>query len=411
MKKLFNIAAITSLTLFLSACGSLANDETIWNIQREVADVADFSSINFLPGQFDGIGTGGFYGNIHVRLTIDDDGQIADIEITYSNETDSFADRAFNELIPAVLAAQSPNVDVTSGATLTSRAFLNAVLDALMHAADGEFDIEIPMPDDVTYSPARELFDMPDKPLLAGYWYGLGTGGFKGDVIARITVSEDGIIESMKIAYHQETDSFAQRVESNLIPLALEAQTQAPNLDTISGATATSTAFKNALYDAILNAMNNTPFVPEITPEDFYDYDEYDYYVEPEEVEEIEELETVEEALLASEEPAPTVASETPAEAPATQPSFAGGTFRGTGSGGFKGDITVDVTLDANRNITAVSVVSHNETPAFSDDWAFPELIPAVVGRNNADISVVSGATMTSRAFLAAVRDAISNAQ
>ena len=126
--------------LGLSACGSLSDPDNIWNERREATGVADGYGVEALvgltPGVFNGIGTGGFYGEVHVALTVDAAGSISNLEITYHGETPEFADHAFSTLIPGVLSAQSGNLDVVAGATRTSTAFLSAVADALNQAQE-----------------------------------------------------------------------------------------------------------------------------------------------------------------------------------------------------------------------------------------------------------------------------------
>ena len=87
----------------------------------------------FIPGTFEGIGAGGYNGDIHVAVTFDAS-SITGLEVTYHNETPMFANMAFNTLIPRVLQAQTYEVDTVSGATYTSDAFLNAIMDAVDQA-------------------------------------------------------------------------------------------------------------------------------------------------------------------------------------------------------------------------------------------------------------------------------------
>jgi len=87
----------------------------------------------FIPGTFEGIGTGGFYGDVHVDVTFDET-RILAIEVTYSSETPMFANMAFNSLIPLMLQVQTYDVDIVAGATYTSEAFINAVIDAVDQA-------------------------------------------------------------------------------------------------------------------------------------------------------------------------------------------------------------------------------------------------------------------------------------
>ncbi len=73
----------------------------------------------------------GFGGAVKVNVTMDE-GEIVDIEIVESSETDGFGDRAFDALIPQIIEAQgTAGIDVETGATASSDALFNAVEDAL----------------------------------------------------------------------------------------------------------------------------------------------------------------------------------------------------------------------------------------------------------------------------------------
>jgi len=81
------------------------------------------------------------------------------------------------------------------------------------------------------------------------------------------------------------------------------------------------------------------------------------------------------------------------------------GVFPGVGAGGFGGSVYVDVTIEGNA-IVGIDVTAHGETPAFAAS-VFDHLIPMILAVQSADVDAVAGATETSRAFIAAVADAI----
>jgi len=82
------------------------------------------------------------------------------------------------------------------------------------------------------------------------------------------------------------------------------------------------------------------------------------------------------------------------------------GVFPGVGAGGFGGSVYVDVTIEGNA-IVGIDVTAHSETPAFAAS-VFDHLLPMILAVQSADVDAVAGATETSRAFIAAVADAIS---
>lgn len=85
------------------------------------------------------------------------------------------------------------------------------------------------------------------------------------------------------------------------------------------------------------------------------------------------------------------------------------GDFEGAVDGKY-GPVTVSVTLD-NDKITAVTVVSHSETPGISDP-AITGIPEAIVKANSVEgIDVVAGATITSNAIISAAQAAIEKAK
>jgi succinate dehydrogenase/fumarate reductase flavoprotein subunit len=82
--------------------------------------------------------------------------------------------------------------------------------------------------------------------------------------------------------------------------------------------------------------------------------------------------------------------------------------YLGTGTGGMGGDILVKVAY-ASGTISAIEVVAENETPEIGGQ-ALKVLPDRVIAANSTDVDVVSGATITSKTFFAAVEDAIAQA-
>ncbi len=83
-----------------------------------------------IPGGIeDGIYTGkaqGFSGEVELAVTFSG-GDLIDIEVLNHSETPFVAGPAFNKIIPAIIEAQSPDVDVISGATFTSNAVIEVI--------------------------------------------------------------------------------------------------------------------------------------------------------------------------------------------------------------------------------------------------------------------------------------------
>ena len=225
--------------LFLVACGSLSDPDTVWNQTREETPEGvqvDTGATTYTPGVFEGTGEGGHYGPISVAVTIDDDGRITAVEVTDHNETPEFADRAFGYLIPDVLEVQSANVDTVSGATATSVAFINAVVEALGQAGG-----------------APAVAESGEANYTPGVFEGTGEGGHYGPISVAVTIDDEGRIMAVEVTEHNETPEFADRAFGYLIPDVLEVQSA--DVDTVSGATATSVAFINAVEAALAEAQ------------------------------------------------------------------------------------------------------------------------------------------------------------
>ena len=95
------------------------------------------------------------------------------------------------------------------------------------------------------------------------------------------------------------------------------------------------------------------------------------------------------------------------AAAPHRADLYVPGVYKGVGEG-MHGDILVETEFSASR-IISVKIVEHEDTPVISD--AAIEKIPeAVLKAQNADVDVVTGATVTSEGIKVGVRNTISQA-
>ena len=84
-------------------------------------------------GFYEGFGEG-YRGTIHLRVQIGPGGDIRGIEILEHGEDPLVGGYALEELMEAVLAAGSADIDWISGATESSRGFLGALEDAAARA-------------------------------------------------------------------------------------------------------------------------------------------------------------------------------------------------------------------------------------------------------------------------------------
>ena len=97
---------------------------------------------------------------------------------------------------------------------------------------------------------------------------------------------------------------------------------------------------------------------------------------------------------------------EAPAEEPKEEVVLGENEYIGTGVSAIGGEVKVKVTMDGDK-IAKIDVLSHNETAGISDP-AFEKIPAAIIEAQSADVDVVAGATKTSEALIAAVKDALS---
>ena len=87
--------------------------------------VEDTLAANEYIGEADGFG-----GPVKVKVTMDGD-KIAKIDVLSHGETAGVSDPAFSTVPAAIIAANSTSVDVAAGATVSSKAIMAAVENAL----------------------------------------------------------------------------------------------------------------------------------------------------------------------------------------------------------------------------------------------------------------------------------------
>lgn len=100
--------------------------ENFLGMEVEKAEI-DMSTV--ADGTYTGTGRG-FKSDITVEVTVSG-GQITEIAVVSHDDSAGFIDRAIDGTPAAIIAAQSLEVDVVSGASMSSWGIINAVFDAL----------------------------------------------------------------------------------------------------------------------------------------------------------------------------------------------------------------------------------------------------------------------------------------
>ncbi len=174
----------------------------------------------------------GFASDVAVEVTVED-GKITALTVDDSAETYPTAgiDRAASveKLIAAIVeAGTTEGVDTATGATFTSTAVVEAVNKALASAGDG----------------AEAAADAP-MTFTAGE-YEATAEGYNGPVTVKVTYGEDKI-EAIEVVSSAETGHVGTVAYDIMIPEMLEAN--GSGVDSVSGATFTTRALRNAVND------------------------------------------------------------------------------------------------------------------------------------------------------------------
>jgi len=192
-----------------------------------------------------------------------------------------------------------------------------------------------------------------DEEIVAGnYEDGTHTAtvdGAQGPLTVEVTV-EDGVITNVEVTEHEETEGLADPALED-VPAAI-VENNSTDVDTVSGATVTS----EAIIEAVNTALNDS------------------------------------EGEDAANEPV----------------EYKDGTYVGTADG-HNDEITVEVTVE-NGAIENIVITDHAETEGLADP-AFEEVPADIMDSNSTDVDTVSGATVTSKAIISAVENALEDAQ
>ena len=186
----------------------------------------------------DGTYTGeaeGMGGPVPVTVTVSD-GRIVAVEVGENSETLGIGSKAIEQLPPKIVeAGTTEGVDAISGATITSKAILAAVDQALgaVSAADDA---------------NAEAVSAAAGPLVDGTYEGSGKG-MGGTVPVTVTISGGGIVD-VRVGDHSETKGIGSKAIEQLPPRIVEAN-GTEGVDAVSGATITS----QAIFDAVEEAL------------------------------------------------------------------------------------------------------------------------------------------------------------
>lgn len=295
----------------------------------------------------------GFNGPISFLLLLDAEHQIERVSVLKQGENPGFGELITRSSFLSQFVGMDKDssfsvgedIQLISGATVSSRAVISGVERALQHFDQAFFGVDGP------------------GILNDGTFVG-ETASFGGPLEVEVVV-EGGRISSVTVLRHSDTPGFSDPAISG-VPERIVAANSA-QVDAVSGATLTSEAIMSAVQAALESTSVGQGDELELDPE----------------VRDTSDGTSV-------------------ANAP-FEITVGDGTHRGRAQG-FGGELVLDVTVTGAR-ITDIVVVESSETP-FIADAAFKKLLPAIIEAQG-PVETVSGASVTSGAIHGALRDAL----
>jgi uncharacterized protein with FMN-binding domain len=289
------------------------------------------------------------------------------VNVLSHQDDESFFSRA-RAVISSILTAQTWEVDSVSGATYSSRGIMEAVRNALT----GETSETEPAADNLAQPETLSVSSFDDSAEWMDGSYTGSARGFGGTITVKVTI-QGGKITSIQVTNHSgETASYYNKAKA-IISRILKAQS--PNVDTVSGATYSSSGIREAVKIALKKAAGKSVSETPVKADD--DQSSGDS--------------TGEEIVL-------------PEGAPAD------GTYVGTGECE-RFDYSVQLTakfergeLQALWNFTVLDNDDPDNVSFYEKAWA--GMKSRLLANTDAQVDTVSGATYSSRAILQAYQDA-----
>lgn len=336
-------------------------------------------SFELADGVYKGSATG-FSGPVTVAVTIMDK-KIISIDILSSTDDEAFFNRA-KGVIDRIIASQSFDVDVVSGATYSS----NGIIGAVKNALTGEKDNGVTgkskqgsTSESESDSSLAEIAAVQDASAYKdGTYYGTGKG-FAGTMKVKVDIS-GGKIASISIVSTKDGDSYVKSASSLLDTIV---EKQSTNVDTVSGATFSSRGIIAAVRSALSQAAVSDNTTGNNTDKQG--------------------------AAEASgngqtDENSSGSASEKGTEG--TLP-YVDGVYYGTAEG-YKGDIRVAVVIQ-DKTLKAILVTEKQDDEPFITNAM--DVLKNMMKKQSADVDTVSGATYSSKGLIGAVKAAFEEAR
>lgn len=336
-------------------------------------------SFELADGVYKGSATG-FSGPVTVAVTIMDK-KIISIDILSSTDDEAFFNRA-KGVIDRIIASQSFDVDVVSGATYSSNGIIGAVKNALTGEKDngvtGKSKQES-ISESESDSALAEIAAVQDASAYKdGTYYGTGKG-FAGTMKVKVDIS-GGKIASISIVSTKDGDSYVKSASSLLDTIV---EKQSTNVDTVSGATFSSRGIIAAVRSALSQAAVSDNTTGNNT-----------------------DKQSAAEASGNGQTDENSSGSASEKGTEGTLP-YVDGIYYGTAEG-YKGDIRVAVVIQ-DKTLKAILVTKKQDDEPFITNAM--DVLKNMMKKQSADVDTVSGATYSSKGLIGAVKAAFEEAR
>ncbi len=306
----------------------------------------------------DGTYTGkakGYKSDVEVEVEIKD-GKIVKIDV--KQQEDPLYWNVAKTVIDRIIEKQKAQVDASTGATITSKAIMYAVEEALEKALIKKQEIQ------------------GNKELKDGKYIGQATG-YRG--IMRVEVEiKDGKITNITLLSHSDDAGYIDSAKNILKDIQRK---QTADVTAISGATYSSDGIKNAVKDALEQAKGKT--------------------TKP------GESEYAKKNQKAAGGGGGGGGSSVPPTQNMTFTNLNDGVYEGEAQGfNSSKNIKVKVTVQGGV-ITDISLIDHGETAGYFGEERARILAQRIIDKKSSDVDIISGATFSSKGFINAVVNAV----
>ncbi len=223
------IVSAQSADVDVAAGATMSSKGIMEAVKQALASKGDAPTASAGGSEYTGEGAG-FGGPIKVKVAMDGD-KISAVEVLSHGETPGISDPAFSTIPAAIVKAQSADVDVAAGCTMSSKGIMEAVKNALANV-----------------SAAAPTAAEPAAPASGSSVLEGEGAGFGGAIKVKVTMDGD-TISAVEVVSHGETPGISDPAFST-VPAAI-VKAQSADVDAASGATMSSNGIKEAVKNAL----------------------------------------------------------------------------------------------------------------------------------------------------------------